>query len=165
MKFLHFDLFARFSYGCADLITSNKPQASRNFRHLGRKHAAKGIGQAEIELFCDALLLAIIEFLDEFILDDVITSWVHLLAYVTMEMTRDKIRYLPREHHLRRIGVLSGDGPSNHSATSSWSSDEDSRASEDAPGDAVQNIFPDNTFDVDGNLPCFQSLLNLSKPD
>ncbi len=124
---------------------------------MGRKHAAKGIGQAEIELFCDALLLAIIEFLDEFVLDDVITSWVHLLAYVTMEMTRDKIRYLPREQHLRRIGVLSGDGLSNSSATSL--DNEDSRASEDAPGGAVQNIFPDNTFDVDGNPPCFQSLL------
>ena len=136
------------------------PQASRNFRQLGRKHAIKGIGEAEIELFCDALLLSIVEFLHEFVIDDVITSWVHVLAFVCMEMTRDKIRFVPREQHLQRIGRLSS-GDSN---TSTTSAENGSYASEDeaAVADGLGEVFPDNTFDADSALPSFHSVINAS---
>jgi hypothetical protein len=119
----------------------------------------KGIGEAEIELFCDALLLSIVEFLHEFVIDDVITSWVHVLAFVCMEMTRDKIRFMPREQHLQRIGRLSSD-----SNTSTASVENVSYASEDeaAVADGLGEIFPDNTFDADSALPSFHSVINAS---
>ncbi len=94
-------------------------QASRHLRTLGRKHAAKDIGEGEISIFCDALILAIIETLDDTLTDEEMWAWVHLLAEVGETMTKDKVRYLPMDQHLRRIGAISEDSVS--SSTTSYS--------------------------------------------
>jgi hypothetical protein len=103
-------------------------------------------------------VLSIVEFLHEFVIDDVITSWVHVLAFVCMEMTRDKIRFMPREHHLQRTGRVSSDSIS--STTSAYSAENGSYASEDeAAVDGLGEVFPDNTFDADSALPSFHSVI------
>ena len=96
-------------------------QASRHLRTLGRKHAAKHIGEGEISIFCDALILAIMETLDDTLTEEGVWAWVHLLAVVGETMTRDKVRYLPKDQHLRRIGAISEESVSSSSSSTSYS--------------------------------------------
>jgi hypothetical protein len=118
----------------------------------------KGIGEAEIELFCDALLLSIVEFLHEFVIDDVITSWVHVLAYVCMEMTRDKIRFMPREHHLQRTGRLAIDCDRN---TSMISAENGLNVPEVEAADGVEGTVNNSEYSWRSSLPSFHSAMDV----
>ena len=86
----------------APIAQSEALNATPVVRQLGRRHAMKKIVHAQLEVFCDVLLLAVVEMLGTSSnIDRVISSWVKVMSHMVHEMGHDKLMFYPDLHRQR----------------------------------------------------------------
>ena len=106
----------------APIAQSEALNAKPVVRQLGRRHAMKKIVHEQLEVFCDVLLLAVVEMLmlgTSSNIDRVISSWVKVMSHMVHEMGHDKLMFYP-DLHRQRIHS-SQDGMSSQKMSTSMS--------------------------------------------